>query len=95
MADKSRCRKQTHELVGEGVGTEAEVAEEAVDLEGEEVAMAGEEVAIAGEVAIAKVSSSSYSCTYSTAQGSANYQNYCSHQLVFVWLLMHSHFMAM
>ena len=94
MADKSRCRKQTHDLVGEGV---AEVAEEAVDLEGEEVAMAGEEVAIAGEVAIAKVSSSSYSCTYtcSTGQGSANYQNYCSHQLVFVWLLMHSHFMAM
>ena len=87
MADESRCQKQTHELVGEGV---AEVAEEAVDLEGEEVAMAG-------EVAMAEVSSSSYSCTYtcSTAQGSANYQNYCSHQLVFVWLLMHSHFMAM
>ena len=86
MADISRCRKQTHDLVGEGV---AEVAEEAVDLEGEEVAMAG-------EVAMAEVSSSSYSCTYtcSTAQGSANYQNYCSHQLVFVWLLMHSHFMA-
>lgn len=87
MVDKSRCQKQTHELVGEGVGSEAEVAEEAVDLEGKEVAMAG-------GIKVEEVSSSSYSCTYSTAQGSANYQNYCSHQLVFVWFLMHSHFMA-
>ena len=54
MADESRCQKQTHELVGEGV---AEVAEEAVDLEGEEVPMACEEVAMAGEVAMAEVSS--------------------------------------
>ena len=54
MADISRCRKQTHDLVGEGV---AEVAEEAVDLEGEEVPMAGEEVAMAGKVAMAEVSS--------------------------------------
>ena len=38
MADKSRCQKQTHDLVGEGVDSVAEVAEEAVDLEGEEVA---------------------------------------------------------
>ena len=58
MADESRCQKQTHELVGEGVAEVAEeVAEEAVDLEGEEVPMACEEVAMAGEVAMAEVSS--------------------------------------
>lgn len=62
MADKSRCRKQTHDLVGEGVDSEAEVAEEAVDLEGEEVA------AMARGIKVEEVSSSSYSCTYSTAQ---------------------------
>ena len=59
------------------------------------VDMEGEEVAMARVIKVEEVSSSSYSCTYSTAQGSANYQNYCSHQLVFVWFLMHSHFMAM
>lgn len=61
MADKSRCQKQTHELVGEGVDSEAEVAEEAVDLEDEEVA------AMARGIKVEEVSSSSYSCTYSTA----------------------------
>ena len=87
MVDKSRCQKQTHKLVGEEVGSEAEVAQQAVDLE-------GEEVALAEGIKVEEVSSSSYSCTYSTAQRSPNYQNYCSHQLVFVWFLMHSHFMA-
>ena len=62
MADKSRCQKQTH--VGEGVDSEAEVAEEAVDLEGEEVAAMARGIKVEEEV-----SSSSYSCTYSTAQG--------------------------
>ena len=63
MADKSRCQKQTHDLVGEGVDSEAEVAEEAVDLEGAEVA------AMARGIKVEEVSSSSYSCTYSTVQG--------------------------
>lgn len=61
MADRSRCQKQTRELVGEGVDSGAEVAEEAVDLEGEEVA------AITRGIKVEEVSSSSYSCTYSTA----------------------------
>ena len=55
MADKSRCQKQTHYLV---VDSEAEVAEEAVDLEGEEVA------AMARGIKVEEVSSSSYSCTH-------------------------------
>lgn len=55
MADKSRCQKQTHDLV---VDSEAEVAEEAVDLEGEEV------VAMARGIKVEEVSSSSYSCTH-------------------------------
>lgn len=55
MADKSRCQKQTHDLV---VDSEAEVAEEAVDLEGEEVA------AMARGIKVEEVSSSSYSCTH-------------------------------
>ena len=61
MVDKSRYQKQTHELVGEGVDSGAEVAEEAVDLEGEEVAP------MARGIKVEEVSSSSYSCTYSTA----------------------------
>ena len=64
MADKSRCQKQTHDLVGEGVDSEAEVAEEAVDLEDEE-----EVAAMARGIKVEEVSSSSYSCTYSTVQG--------------------------
>lgn len=62
MADKSRCQKQTHELVGEGVDSEAEVAEEAVDLEDEEAAAMARGIKVEEEV-----SSSSCSCTYSTA----------------------------
>lgn len=56
MADKSKCQKQTHELVEEGVDSEAEAAEEAVDLEDEEVA------AMARGIKVEEVSSSSYSC---------------------------------
>lgn len=61
MADKSRCQKQTHDLVEEGVGSEAEVVEEVVDSEAEEVAIVG------GIKEEEEVSSSSYSCSYSTA----------------------------
>lgn len=58
MADKSRCQKQTHDLV---VDSEAEVA----DMAGEEVDMAGEEVAaMARGIKVEEVSSSSYSCTH-------------------------------
>lgn len=48
MADKSRCQKQTH--VGEEVDSEAEVAEEAVDLEGEEVAAMARGIKVEEEV---------------------------------------------
>lgn len=50
MADKSRCQKQTHVLVAEGVDSGAEVVEEAVDLEDEEVAAMARGIKVEEEV---------------------------------------------